>query len=104
MAQLLRRATLGVTREALESALSRGYARTLDALLAETPVPDADPGRALVFAGELLGVEEFFAEDALVVLDLPVVRGACMAWFSGAGTRCRRCGRSRLIGSRRRCR
>jgi hypothetical protein len=70
-----------VTREALESALSRGYARTLDALLAETPVPDADPGRALVFASELLGVEEFFAEDALVVLDLPLVRGRVWPGF-----------------------
>jgi hypothetical protein len=39
-------------------------------------VPGADRGRALVFAGELSGVEEFFAEDALLALDaLPVVPG-----------------------------
>jgi hypothetical protein len=38
-------------------------------------VPHAECGSSLILTGELAGVEEFFGQDALVPLDLPVVSG-----------------------------
>jgi hypothetical protein len=52
--------------------------------------PDADRGRVLIFAGEPLGEEEFFAKDALAALDFPFVTGRD-GLFSGAGPRSHTC-------------
>lgn len=35
--------------------------------------PDFDGGATLGFAGVLAGVQQFFREDAVVALDLPIV-------------------------------
>lgn len=48
---------------------------TVGAVVVVVDVPDSDRGVAGVFALELSGVQQFFGQDSLVALYLPVVSG-----------------------------